>query len=288
MTRKYLTPEEIKKLSLQELIELQKEEKKPIYTQKNTKCVHSLHYDWTGWTSKKTSLPETVPRAIEMCASLWINDGFKLLKWDVKNDRIQILFKVIPEISPILLTQRVKGRLDNALRKLGTPVIFSRKVGFRCLGENTRKIVNNYVMKQVGKSDYADERYKNILRTYTIQNDNVDLSQPVIATHGRYWFNIHLVIVVDNRNNPITMKENFEKIKLTCLKIANKKEIEIAHLAIMPDHIHISMKGNPKISPQETGLSFLSNLAYILGNNHCWNNEFYVGSFSEYSLNKLR
>ena len=59
-------------------------------------------------------------------------------------------------------------------------------------------------------------------------------------------------------------------------------------MSIMPDHIHVSLKGNPKMSPVKIGCSFLSNLAYVLGNNHCWNDEFYVGTFSEYGLNRLR
>ena len=287
MHRKYLTPEEIKKLTLNEHLELLIETKTPLYTPDNTKCIHCLYYDWTGWVSQKAVFPNTISEAVEYCTPLWMNDGFKIKKWNVKNDIIQILFEVKPEIAPVLLTKRVKGRLDNALRKLGTPVKFSRKVGFRCLGENTREIVNNYVMKQVSKSDYVDERFKKSLSEFTFLNKDTDLSQPFVAAHGRYWVNIHLVIVVEDRRFPITRKDNFEKIKELCFKIANKKEIEIARLSIMPDHIHITLKGNPMMSPIDIGCSFLSNLAYLLGNNRCWSSEFYVGTFSEYSVHKL-
>ena len=145
MQKTYLTPEQIKKLSLKEMKELTKRELIPLYTPKNTKCVHSLHYDWTGWSSGKAVLPHLTGEAIEMCRFSWEKDGFILDKWNIKSDMIQILFSVSSEVSPILFTKRVKGRLDNALRKLGKPIKFSRKVGFRCLGENTREIVNNYV-----------------------------------------------------------------------------------------------------------------------------------------------
>ena len=288
MTKKYLTPEQIKKLSLEEMNELTRRELTPLYTPKNTKCIHSLYYDWTGWASGKVILPDSIGEAIEKCSLSWEKDGFLLDKWKVKSDMIQILFTVNPEITPVLFSKRVKGRLDNALRKLGTPVKFSRKVGFRCLGENTREIVNSYVQKQVGKSDYVDSRFKDELRGYTVHNEKVDLSQPVTVAHGRYWFNIHLVLVVEDRRNPITQKRIFEKVKSTCFRIADKNGEAIARLAVMPDHIHISLKGNPKISPVEAGCSFLSNLAYVLGNNHCWNDEFYVGTFSEYALNEIK
>ena len=288
MAKAYLTPEEIKKLSLEDMIELTKRELIPLYTLANTKCVHSLHYDWTGWGSGKAVLPDSIEEAIEKCRLFWETDGFRLDKWEIKSDMVQILFAVDPGVVPVFFAQRVKGRLDNALRKLGTPVKFSRKIGFRCLGDNTREIVNNYVKNQVGRSDYIDSRFKDILSAYTAENEQVDLSQPVIVAHGRYWINIHLVIVVEDRKSPITQRENFEKIRKTCFRIAEKKDIGIAYLSIMPDHIHISLKGNPKLSPAEIGVAYLSNLAYVLGNNRCWSNEFYVGTFSEYALNKLR
>ncbi len=287
MPRKYFTPEEIKKMSSREFLESQKEKKDPVYSSASTKAVHSLHYNWTGWGSEKLNFPDNTSEVLKFCIPLWQKDGFKIKKCQFKADMIQILFEVKPEISPVLLTQRVKGRLDNAFRKLANPFKFSRKVGFRSLGENTREIVNNYVLKQVGKSDYADEKYKDFLNGFTFINENADLSEPVIVAHGRYWYNLHLVIVVDDRKNPITRKDNFATIKNCTFKIADKKGFEIARLAVMPDHIHVALKGNPSLSPSETVFTFMNNLSYNLGNNHCWNDEFYVGTFSEYSIKKL-
>ena len=164
---------------------------------------------------------------------------------------------------------------------------FSREVGFRTLGENTHEIVNNYVRKQVGKSDYVDKRFKKFLSGFTVLENDTDLSVPLVIAHGRYWYNIHLVVVVSNRRCPVSREENFERIKSCIMKIALKKNCWIAGFAVLPDHVHISLKGNPEISPAEIGLSFMNNLAYVLGHK-CWSEEFYVGSFSEYSLDKLR
>jgi hypothetical protein len=55
----------------------------------------------------------------------------------------------------------------------------------------------------------------------------------------------------------------------------------------MPDHIHIALKGNPKKSPMDIGLSFLNNLWYFLNVGAVWKREVYAGSFSEYSLKEL-
>ena len=55
----------------------------------------------------------------------------------------------------------------------------------------------------------------------------------------------------------------------------------------LSDHIHIALKGNPKKSPADIGLSFLNNLWYSLNVGAVWKREFYVGTFSEYSLRKI-
>ena len=81
MQKRYLTPEQIKKLSLEEMKELTKRELIPLYTPENTKCVHSLHYDWTGWSSEKVVLPSSIEEAIGSCRLFWEKDGFRLGKW---------------------------------------------------------------------------------------------------------------------------------------------------------------------------------------------------------------
>lgn len=52
----------------------------------------------------------------------------------------------------------------------------------------------------------------------------------------------------------------------------------------MPDHIHITLRGNVNHSPEEIAISHLNNLSYIVGYNKCWSCEYYVGTFSEYDL----
>lgn len=285
--RTYYSPEEIRKLNLQEKIALTKKELVPIYSEENISCVESLNYSCSSWLRDSAVFPEITAKAINDCRPKWFEDGFNLTNWDLNSGALQFCFAVKAEIPPVKFMQKVKGRLDHALRKLGHAVIFSRKIAFRCLGENTREIVNGYVKKQVRKSDFADERYKKFLGNYTIFESKTNLKEPFTKYSGKYWYNIHLVIVAADRSLPITQSENFEKLKIYIPKIATKKECKIAHFAIMPDHIHISLRGNPELSPREIGLSFLNNLAYILGNFQCWNSEFYVGTFSEYSVDKL-
>ena len=260
---------------------------KPIYSETNTKIIHNLFYDWTGWLTENAELTSLIVKTLNTCEEKWRNDGMQLIENKYSDKNIQLLFKVSPNISPFFFTQKIKGRLTYMCRINNIPIKFSRKVSFRCLGNNTTKIVKNYIKSQVNKSDYFDIRFKDFLSNYTVLNNSVNLSFPVIVAHGRYWYNVHLVIVVDNRKFPINKVNMFEIIKKYCFKIAKKKKCAIAQLAIMPDHIHISIKGNPELSPKDIGFAFINNLSFALGFNKCWKNEFYIGSFSEYNLKAI-
>ena len=284
--RKYYSPKEIAAMSLEDMLDAQKAPLQPYYTRETTQVVHSLRYDWNGWPSGDAVFPETISTAVELCRSAWLKDGFTLGEWRTKEGLIQCLFDVSPEIAPTEFTRKVKGRIDNALRKLGTPMKFSRKVSMRSLGDNTRKIVEGYVAKQVRKSDYVDERFKKILGEFTEKCGEIDLSEPYRLAHSSYWYNIHLVIVVDDRRIPIATDDNLRKIKSVIPRIAEKKKCEVAGFSVMPDHIHIALKGNPEMSPMDIGLGFMNNLAHVFGM-RCWNREFYVGTFSEYTVNQV-
>ncbi len=41
----------------------------------------------------------------------------------------------------------------------------------------------------------------------------------------------------------------------------------------MPDHIHLALKGNIALSPEEIALGFLNNLAFVMGYNRVWKDE---------------
>ena len=114
-----------------------------------------------------------------------------------------------------------------------------------------------------------------------------DISIPSKTHSGRYWYNLHLVIVNDDRESGMTKKETFQKISDYIPKIALKKSCNIAKFAIMPDHIHIDLRGNVEISPFDIGLSFMNNLAYGLNSGRCWSDRFYVGTFGSYDLSKI-
>lgn len=258
----------------------------PIYTPQSARVVHALRYDWSGWLREGRFPPETVA-AVEACRPAWEADGLQLDTFHIRDGSIQCLFGTVPAVSPAFCAMRAKGRLQYALRVAGVPVAFKRNVSIRTLGENTREVVGAYIGRQVSKSDYVDPRWKAFLGRFTVADGETRLREPLATGHGRYWYNLHLVMVVQDRRMPISRKEHFVTIREACPRIAGKHGYALAEVSVMPDHVHIALRGNIEESPLEIGLAFQNNLAFLLGYNRVWSNEFYVGSFSEYEVRRI-
>lgn len=256
------------------------------YLSHNIHPAYSLHYDWTGWPTVGTEFPSGVAEAAAETASAWAGDGLRLLQPHATREKVQLLFSVTPKVSPVFCCMRAKGRLQHALRKKGIPVDFSRKVGCRCLGENTSAIVETYIRKQVSKEGLADPRYARILDQMTLIRKEVDLARPSESSSGRYWYNLHAVLVVANRFR-ITRPDVLARIRDAVLATAEEDGHKVAAVAVLPDHVHMAIRGDIKDSPEEIALKFQNRLARAVGC-RAWQDGFYVGTFSEYGLDVIR
>lgn len=259
-----------------------------IYTSENCRPVHNLRYDWTGWFKAPPPSNPQVRSAIARCLPKWHEDGFDDLRSSTDAATVQILATVQPHVSPTFFTQRIKARLQYALRDANAANAFRRKTAFRTVGDNTRTTVSKYVGNQALNSDYADPRFKDYLGHFVVEGSGVHLEAASETARGRYWYNLHLVIVVEDRRHPVTRNENFLKLRRTCDAIAEKKGYRISNLAIMPDHVHVALRGELTQSPEDIALAFLNNLSYVMGYNRCWSWEYYVGTFSEYTVRAIR
>ena len=231
-------------------------------------------------------LPPQTAAIARATVSEWEADGLRLLELRATAEQAQLLFSVTPGISPVVFCQRVKGRLQHAFRDLGTPVDFSRKVSFRSMGENTSDVVRNYILGQVGKEDFADPRFRTIMRQFTKICTDVHLDQPSESDSGRYWYNLHVVLVLAHRFR-ITTPDKLGSMRDTVLTLAPEHGHRIAAVSVMPDHVHIALRGNIKQAPEQIALMLQNDLARAVG---CrpWQDSYYVGTFSEYDMDEIR
>ena len=191
-----------------------------------------------------------------------------------------------PIISPVMLAQRVKGRLDHAIRQAKLTLSFSLKLAVRSVGENRRVDVERYIQEQVRRERFADPNFERKLKSFSIVNADVDLAEPTASARGRYWYNLHLVLVTEFRHR-MTDFDQLALLRDTCNRIAVKKGFAISTLSLMPDHLHIALRGNIEQSPAEIGRCFQNNLAYVV-EDRLWMDGFYVGTFGEYNMDAVR
>jgi REP element-mobilizing transposase RayT len=196
-------------------------------------------------------------------------------------------FSVRPDVAPAVFVARVKGRLQHALRQAGVHVKLSRKVAMMTIGENHRVDMEEYIRSHAHKEAHGDPALAERFRPFTVGDPSVDLSAPSETTSGRYWYNLHLVIVSAERwrnGSPSWLG----RIRDQSLRIAARKGHSLSQLSVVPDHVHMSLRGNIEHSPEQIALAFQNNLAYAVGQVRVWQDSYYAGTCGEYDMNAVR
>jgi REP element-mobilizing transposase RayT len=257
------------------------------YSGHNAAIIHRLHYSWTGWPTVGSQLPENPGDQIfALLADLWARDGLTVIGRSWTADEVHFTFEATPQISPVILAGRAKGRLQHALRQAAFPAKFSRKVSVRALGENVDKVVERYVAGQVRRSDLVDCRFRQLLTDCSFHDQSVRLGEPSETNSGRYWYNLHMVLVTAGRYRmgELSFLDAMRRAGLDALAGIGCRT---AQFAIMPDHLHVVVRGAVEHTPAEIALTLQNATAAVAG---CclWQEGFYVGTFGEYALSVVR
>jgi REP element-mobilizing transposase RayT len=259
----------------------------PYYRAEDQTSAYQLRYTWCGWPSD-AQLPALPDDAWVELSKAWETDGLRALEKELTAERIQITFSTTPQISPVLITTRAKGRLDHSFRSVaGRSVPFSRKVSLRSVGENTADCVTKYIESQILNERFVDPAFAQMLSKFTWTDLNFNFTEPTETRSGRYWYNLHLVLVTDGRYR-FSEEDILRKVFEVSFKIATKKEYRIKSISVMPDHLHVALRGAIEASPESIALAFQNNLAFIVDRGAIWRPGYYVGTFGEYNMNAIR
>ena len=258
-----------------------------MYRSSNLAPAFALRYTWCGWTTAGDlrALSANGWAALEQS---WQNDGLHLLETKIEEDRILLTFSTKPAVSPVFLAARAKGRLEHALRAAdGKGVTFSRKVVVRSVGDNVTNDVRAYIASQIQNEEFVDPRFAEFLKQFTVVDESLDLSIPAESRSGRYWYNLHLVLVTDGRTRIID-ESSLKIVRDGSFRIAAKKGYRVAAISVMPDHVHLALRGVFDQSPEDIALSFMNNLTHMLNLGAIWKPGYYVGTFGEYNMRAIR
>lgn len=267
---------------------------KPIYTPENTNNpAYHLRYTWTGWpasTSANTTIPALTEEIISDLSSELVKDQIHLLEHQHSPTEIHLTGSTTPQVTPTHAAARLKGRLQHILRTHDRPASFSRKVSIRAIGDNRSDQVSEYIRQQVDNESPAfpyESSFLEFLESLTFVDENLDLSIPTETRSGRYWYNLHLVIVTEQRYRSKD-KERVSKIFKQCFGTAFKKGHRMKAVSVIPEHVHLSVRANIEHTPEEVALAFLNNLAFSLNQKAEWRYGYYAGTFGEFDMYAVR
>ena len=209
-------------------------------------------------------------------------DGIRILSHRFAQSTVsQFLVSTKPDVAPVTIVQRVKGRLQHLLRTR-RPKMWKGNYAIRSIGNVTRAAVETYIAKQIGHHRYADPLACERIRKYQFVSDAVDLAEPRSTSHGRYWYNLHLVIVRRNREaewDDSVLSATWEMI----IDAARVKQHVLSRAGILPDHIHLLIGCRIEESPLDVALGYMNNLAFVHAMQPVFQFGAFVGTTGEYT-----
>jgi len=251
-----------------------------IYTPENTIPAYQLNWSLSVFW-----------RAVPADPAVWLGpltaatepDGIRVLEHKFSDPRTsQFLLSTSPSVSPARLLRLLKGRLQHIVRE-AMPKAFRRNYGLRSIGSAKRDVVEAYISGQVEHHPMADERVQARLPKHQREFPGVDLSVPRGSAHGRYWYNLHVVLANEGRWMEIE-KETLRRLGATIERAAEKHGHALSRMAILPDHTHLALGCPEEQSPEEVALGYMNNCAHACGMKPVLQHSYYVGTFGEYDL----
>jgi REP element-mobilizing transposase RayT len=254
----------------------------PIYTRED--CHFSCPLQWgltVFWRQ-----PESDDSWYDELATAIEPDGIRMLSHRFsESDMSQFAISALPHVSPLLVVQRVKGRLQHLIRER-LPKAFHGNYAIRSVGNVTRETVEAYVADQLGHHQMADPRVQDRLGRYQIRCPDVDLRQPERTSHGTYWYNLHLVLVHRERWTEVR-EDVLQKAHDMILRSCEAKGYRLSRAGILADHVHLLLGCPIEVAPDEVALGFLNNLAYAHGMKPIYQYGGFVGTVGEYTTKAM-
>lgn len=249
----------------------------PIYTAEN--CAFSCPLQW-GLSLFWRVSQDRAEWYAELADALE-PDGIRLLGHRFSRPGVsQFSVSSKPQVAPVTIVQRVKGRLQYLVRDC-LPKPLQRNYAIRSYGKVTRATVEEYVASQLGHHRMADPRVQERLAQRQICCGDVDLSKARHTSHGIYWYNLHVVLVHRERW-PEVREEILDGVQKMILKACKVKNWRLSRAGILADHVHVTIGVSIDVSPLDVGLSFLNNLAYVHGMRPMFQFGGFLGTFGEY------
>jgi len=146
----------------------------PIHTAENTRIAYQLIWSYSLFWKQSPPSFDWLDRLQQITET----DGIRILSHRFILPNVsQFLISTQPQVSPQLVAQRVKGRLQHELQA-SMPKAFHRNYALRSIGLTKREKVDAYIALQLDHHPLADSKVSERFKKYQIHNEEVDLQLP--------------------------------------------------------------------------------------------------------------
>jgi len=255
-----------------------------MYTPDNCKAAYQLR--WSLALFAKTELPSADQWLEDLSAAVEC-DRVRILECTTKSPNVYLfLVSTTPSVVPSQIVWSVKGRLQHLL-KSAHPDAFRRNFSLTTVGEAKSDVVENYVASQLNRQSLIDGRSRELLEKFQLQFPEARLDEPAFTAHGRYLYNLHVLLVHDGRWQEIR-EERLVKSRDMVLSVARKHEHRLSRVALLGDHVHLTMRCGADISAEEIALKYLNNLAFAHDMQRVFQFGYFVGTIGPYDMDAVR
>jgi REP element-mobilizing transposase RayT len=240
--------------------------------------LHKTYYRYTAYL--KSPMNETfIPQ--EDLTAAWQTDGIRLHAFHLEQRRVQMVCESAATVTPIMIAQRLKGRLNHCLRgRYSDFPGFDRDFFLGTLGQNDRDIVTRYVQGQVDRSDLVDPLYRLRMKALRFHQDP---GAPVHGKHrGIHDHFLHVVLVTQGRYRMFPPEA--KKVADSLIEGSKDAGMDMLEFSIMPDHAHLMIRPDHHRSPDQSLDDLKSASAKILRRTRFWQNGGYTGSVGPYRM----
>ena len=256
----------------------------PLYTEENCRPAYQLR--WSLAVFLQGALPDEQQWLDTLEASLE-TDNIRILEFHRRtSETIQLLLSTQPAVIPTEIVKNVKGRLQHSVRPFGG-ISLRRNFRLSSVGYASAATVERYVAEQFEHHEMADAHSQQLLEELSIVSTDIDLTEPLHSGHGQYALALHLVFVHAQRWR--TAEVSFHEItRSAILATARKWDHQISRLALLPDHVHMTVRIRYERSPAEIALSYMNNVAFRHGMLNLWMPGYYAGTIGPYDMQAVR
>jgi REP element-mobilizing transposase RayT len=234
---------------------------KTLYTSANCKAAYQLR--WSLALFGAAELPPVQTWVDELSEAVE-RDGVRILECRFQPPAVLLfLLSTQPRVKPPQVVKSVRGRLQHLLRT-SVPRAFRRNFSLSSVKDARREAIESYVGSQLGHHGMADARVQARFKDFQFAFPAVDLSTEQFSSHGRYVYNLHVVLVHDARWREIR-EDYLATTRDMFFKAARRKGHRISRLALLPDHLHATLGCSFEESPDEVALGYMNNLAFAHG-----------------------